>query len=94
MPALQNVTPASAAYQKRQPRPLITLLHDAGIDARTVAATLNVHPITVWRWGSGAPYHVRLYLEQLIRVRQLEQEVAQLQALLRQRTQPIDPTQD
>ena len=55
---------------------------------------MRVCPRTLRRWNWRTPGYVRSCLEQLIRVRQLEQEVERLQALLRERSQPIDSHQD
>ena len=76
------------------------MLHDAQIRRQELAGLVGVHPHTVYRWWRDSkrlpciPTRVRRYLELAIRVRQLEQEVIRLQALLRERSQPIDSHQD
>ena len=95
MPALHDATKLS--IPDKDYRLLGAMLHDAKIPHRRLAGMVGVHPITVWRWEREQrmiPTRVRRYLELAIRCRQLEQEVAQLQALLRERSQPIDSHQD
>jgi transposase-like protein len=76
------------------------MLHDAKIRRQELAGLVGVHPHTVYRWWRDdkrlpcIPTRVRRYLELAIRVRQLESEVAKLQALLSDRSQAIDPIQD
>jgi len=91
MPTGQNVSTLSGAWQESDQEPLISLLRQAGINPRTLAGYLHVHPRTIRRWGAGPPDKVRWYLEELIRNRQLKAELARLQALLSDRSQAIDP---
>ena len=61
---------------------------------RELCGRLGYWDRTPETWGHYPPLRVRAYLVQAIRVRQLEQEVIRLQALLRERSQPIDSHQD
>jgi DNA-binding Lrp family transcriptional regulator len=95
MSALQDATKLS--IPDKDYRLLGAMLYDAKIPHRLLAGMVGVHPITVWRWEREQrmiPTRVRRYLELAIRVRQLEQEVIRLQALLSDRSQAIDPIQD
>ena len=61
---------------------------------RELCGRLGYWDRTPETWGHYPPLRVRAYLVLAIRVRQLESEVAQLQTLLRERSQPLDPIQD
>ena len=76
------------------PASLAAMLRQAGIRHQDLAGMMRVCPRTLRRWNWRTPGYVRSCLEQLIRVRQLEQEVERLQALLSDRSQAIDSHQD
>ena len=70
------------------------MLRQAGIRHQDLAGMMRVCPRTLRRWNWRTPGYVRSCLEQLIRCRQLEQEVERLQALLSDRSQALDSHQD